>query len=438
MEPTLTVIGLNHRTAPVEVRERFWISEARRYPALVELGRAEAIDEVVVLATCNRTEFYLWTSDVTLAVNSILRFLTAEYGLKLCEWKHFYRLLDEAALRHIFRVTSSLDSMVLGEPQIISQVKTAWQTAQQVGTTGRFLDAVLQKALTVSKRVRNETAIGNSSVSVPYAAVELARQVLGSLEQKKVLLLGAGKMSELSARYLLSHGASSACVINRTLEHAQELAAKLGATAAPFEERWQHMAKADILISSTSCPHTILSAEEAELLARDRAGRPLVIVDIAMPRDIDPAVRNVNGISLYDIDDLEQAVKKNAGERELAARDAEKIVNEELTGFRRKLQAERVVPTIVALRKRLDEICRQELDSFKHECGPFSRDQDHMLEEVTQRITRRISGFLARELKETPEKVDQEQMTAVVQRLFHLETPEQALAGTSVIANAVG
>jgi len=163
-----------------------------------------------------------------------------------------------------------------------------------------------------------------------------------------------------------------------------------------------------------------------------------VIVDIAMPRDIDPAVRNVNGISLYDIDDLEQAVKKNAGERELAARDAEKIVNEELTGFRRKLQAERVVPTIVALRKRLDEICRQELDSFKHECGPFSRDQDHMLEEVTQRITRRISGFLARELKETPEKVDQEQMTAVVQRLFHLETPEQALAGTSVIANAVG
>jgi glutamyl-tRNA reductase len=425
-------IGLNHRTAPVEIRERFWISEARRYPALVELARAEAIDEIIILSTCNRSEFYLWTSDVTLAVNSVLRYLTAEYALKLCEWKHFYRLMDDAALRHIFRVTSSLDSLVLGEPQIISQVKTAWQQAQKVGSSGRFLDAVMQKALTVSKRVRNETAIGSSSVSVPYAAVELASQVLGSLEGKSVLLLGAGKMSELSARYLLSNGAASACVINRTLEHAQELAAKLGATSAPFEDRWKLLAKADIVISSTSCPHIILSAEEADLLMRERAGRPLVIVDIAMPRDIDPAVRELEGVRLYDIDDLEQAVRKNAGERERAAVDAEKIVNQESNEFRRKLQAERVVPTIVALRRRLDEICRQELDSYKHECGPFSRDQDQMLGEVANRITRRLSGFLARELKEFPEKVEQEQMTAAVQRLFHLEMPDEALAGTRV------
>ena len=432
MEPTLMVIGLNYRTAPVEVRERFWIGESRRYPALAELARAEAIDEIVILATCNRTEFYLWTADVTLAVNSVLRFLTAEYGLKLCEWKHFYRLMDEAALHHIFRVTCSLDSMVVGEPQIVSQVKTAWQQAQKVGSTGRYLDAVLQKALTVSKRVRNETAIGNSSVSVPYAAVELARQELGTLEGKNVLLLGAGKMSELSARYLLSNGAASACVINRTLEHAQELAAKIGAAAAPFEERWHHLAKADILISSTSCPHTVLSAEEAELLMRERAGRPLIIVDIAMPRDIDPAVRDIAGIRLFDIDHLERAVKKNAGEREAAATEAGKIVIEELQGFQRKLQAERVVPTIVALRRRLDEICRQELDSFKHECGPFSRDQDQLFEEVANRITRRISGFLARELKELPERVEQEQMTAAVQRLFHLESPEEALAGANI------
>jgi glutamyl-tRNA reductase len=426
------VIGLNYRTAPVEVRERFWIGETRRYPALAELARAEAIEEIVILATCNRTEFYLWTPDVTLAVNSVLRFLTAEYGLKLCEWKHFYRLMEEPALHHIFRVTCSLDSMVVGEPQIVSQVKTAWQQAQKVGSSGRYLDAVLQKALTVSKRVRNETAIGNSSVSVPYAAVELARQELGTLAGKNVLLLGAGKMSELSARSLLSNGAASTTVINRTLEHAQELASKLGAAAAPFEERWRYLARADILISSTSCPHTILSAEEAELLMRERADRPLVIVDIAMPRDIDPAARDIPGIRLFDIDSLERAVKKNAGEREAAAAEAGKIVVEELQGFQRKLQAERVVPTIVALRKRLDEICRQELDSFKHECGPFSRDQDQMFEEVANRITRRISGFLARELKELPERVEQEQMTAAVQRLFHLESPDEALAGTSV------
>jgi glutamyl-tRNA reductase len=329
--------------------------------------------------------------------------------------------------------------MVLGEPQVIAQVKQAWQQAQEVGTTGRFLDAVMQKALTVSKRVRSETAIGNAAVSIPYAAVELTRQIFGTLENKKVLLLGAGKMSELSARGLLNHGAGSVKVINRTLDHAAELAAKLGGVAIPFEERWQHMAEADIIISSTSCPHTILSREEAEILVRgrnqgegeDRASeaKPLVIVDIAMPRDIDSAVREVKGIFLYNLDDLENLVDHNAGEREAAAAEAQKILEVEARGFRRKLIAERVVPTIVALRQRLDEICRQELDSFRQENGPFSRDQDEMLNAVMSKMTKRIAGSLARELKELPEKVEQEQMTAAVQRLFHLQTPDKALAG---------
>jgi glutamyl-tRNA reductase len=200
--------------------------------------------------------------------------------------------------------------------------------------------------------------------------VELTSQILGTLENKKVLLLGAGKMSELSARGLLNHGASSVCVINRTLEHATELATKLGGVAIPFEERWQHMAEVDVIISSTSCPHTILSREEAEMLLQERKlhgreNQPLVIVDIAMPRDIDPSVREVKGIFLYDLDDLENVVDRNAGEREAAAADAQKIIQAEAQGFRRRLMAERVVPTIVALRQRLDEICRQELDSFR-------------------------------------------------------------------------
>ncbi len=430
MEPTLMAVGLNYRMSPVEVRERFWISEDRRYQALVQLSRAEGIEEVIVLATCNRTEFLLWANDVTLAANSVMRLLGAEYGLKLCDWKHFYRLLDEAALLHIFRVACSLDSMVIGEPQIVSQVKQAWQQAQKVGATGRFLDAVLQKALTVSKRVRSETAIGNAAVSVPYAAVELTRRIFGTLKNKKVLLLGAGKMSELSARGLLNHGASSVRVINRTLEHAAELAAKLGGVAIAFEERWQPMAEADIIISSTSCPHTILSREEAELLVSGRKDQPLVIVDIAMPRDIDSAVREVKGVFLYDLDDLENVVDHNTSEREAAAAQAQKILEAEAQGFRRKLMAERVVPTIVALRQRLDEICRQELDSFRQENGPFSKDQDEMLNAVMSRVTKRIAGSLARELKDLPEKVEQEQMTAAVQRLFHLPTPETAFAGT--------
>ena len=430
MEPTLMVVGLNYRTAPVAVRERFWISENRRSEALVQLSRAEGIDEVIVMATCNRTEFWLWANDVTLAANSVMRLLGAEYGLMLCEWKHFYRLLDESALLHIFRVASSLDSMVVGEPQVVSQVKQAWEQAQKVDATGRFLDAVLQKALTVSKRVRSETAIGKAAVSIPYAAVELTRQIFGTLDGKKVLLLGAGKMSELSARELLNHGASSVCVINRTLEHAAELAAKLGGVAVPFEERGQHMAEADVIISSTSCPHTILSREEAECMVRGRKDRPLVIVDIAMPRDIDSAVREVKGVFLYDLDDLENVVDHNAGEREAATADAQKILQAEAQGFRRRLMAERVVPTIVALRQRLDEICRQELDSFRQENGPFSKDQDEMLTAMMSRMTQRIAGSLARELKELPEKVEQEQMTIALQRLFHLQTPQRALAGT--------
>jgi glutamyl-tRNA reductase len=425
------VIGLNHRTAPIAIRERFWISETRRYEALTALSRAEAIEEVLVLATCNRTEFYLWTNDITLADDSVLRFLTAEYGLTLCEWQHFYRLMDDAALVHIFRVASSLDSMVIGEPQIISQVKSAWQLAQKLGATGRQLDAVLQKALTVSKRVRNETAIGKSTVSIPYTAVELAKQILGTLNQKRALLLGAGKMSELSARYLMSSGAASTCVINRTYEHAQELATQLGGTAARMEDRWQRLVEADIVIASTSCPHTILSRDEAELLSRERQGRPVVLVDIAMPRDIDPDVREVPGMCLYDIDDLEQVVHSHTKEREAAAAEAQAIILAEAHAFEKRLRAERVVPTIVALRNRLEEICRQELDSFQHECGPFSRDQDQLLKDVASRITRRIAGSLARELKEFPEEAEQDQLTAAVQKLFHLPTPEKALAGAT-------
>ena len=425
------VIGLNFRTAPVAVRERFWISEDRRYEVLLELAKADGIEEVVVVATCNRTEFLIWGSDASLAANSVFRLLSSQYGLKLCEWEHFYRLLDDDALVHVFRVASSLDSMVVGEPQIIAQLKAAWEQARKVGTTGRFLDAVIQKALSVSKRVRNETAIGNAAVSVPYAAVEMACEIFGSLENKHVLLMGAGKMSELSARGLLNNGAATVQVVNRTFEHAQELAAKLSGTAVKFDDRWAAMVASDIMISSTSCPHIILSRDEARLVAQQRKNRPLVIVDIAMPRDIDPEVRDVDGVFLYDIDDLQKVVNHNTKDREAAAAEALEIVTAEAQGFRGKLLAERVVPTIIALRSRLDEICRQELDSFRDECGPFDKDQDEMLRAVASRMTRRIAGSLARELKELPEKTEQLQMTAAVQRLFHLKTPQEALAGTT-------
>ncbi len=276
MEPTLMVIGLNHHTAPVAMRQRFWIGEDRRCKDLRQLSQAEGIEEVIILATSDRTEFLLWADDASFAANSVLRLLTAEYGLRTDDWEHFYRLLDDAALLCIFRVASSLDSAVIGEPQGAEQVEAAWRQGQKAGTAGHFLNAVLEKAVSVAQRVRSETATGDAAA-------------------------------------------------------------------------------------------------------------------------------------------------------------AQRIVAAEAQGFRRKLLAERLVPTIVALRLRLDEMCRQELDSFKEECGPFPKDQDAILFAVTSRLTKKIAGSLARELKEVPEKVQQEQMTAAVQRLFHLESPGSALAGAGSV-----
>ncbi len=423
MEPTLALIGLNFRTSPVAVRERFWISPARRAETLIQLVRSEGIEEIIVLATCNRTEFIVWASDVPTAANSVLRFLTQEYQLKLCEWSHFYRLMDDVALTHLFRVTSSLDSMVLGEPEITGQVKDAWAQAQQAGTTGRFLDAVMQKALTVSKRIRTETAIGSSAVSVPYASVELSREVLGDLAGRELLLIGAGKMSERAAHYLMKAGARRVKVMNRTSSRGEELATQLGATPVAWDDRFEHLKTADIVVSSTSCPHFILTRQEATGIARARKHRPMVMIDTAVPRDIDPTVREVEGIHLFDMDDLESVVKRNSAGRQAAAEAAEKIVQAELQGFRGKLMAERVVPTIVALRRRLDELCQQELEVLRKEFGPFTEDQDQALTALTAHITRRIAGSLARELKELPEPAQQDLLTAAVGRLFQLQQP---------------
>lgn len=430
MEPTLAVIGLNFRTSPVAVRERFWISEPRRYDALYHLAGSEGIDEVVVLGTCNRTEFILWANDVPTASNSVLRFLSQEYQLKLCEWSHFYRLMDDVALAHIFRVASSLDSMVIGEPEITGQVKNAWAMAQKAGCTGRFLDAVMQKALTGSKRVRTDTAIAASAVSVPYASVELSKGVLGELTGREVLLIGAGKMSELAACYLMKAGADRVKVMNRTLANAEELSRKLKATAVSFEDRMEHLKRADVVVSSTSCPHFIIGREEAEAVAAARDRKPLVMIDIAVPRDIEPQVREVEGIHLFDMDDLEHVVRRNTGARQSAAEAAEKIVSAEVQGFRHKLIAERVVPTIVALRQRLDELCRQELELLRKEFGPFTEDQDQAMTALTSHITQRIAGSLARELKELPERNEQDMLASALHRLFQLERPAMATAGT--------
>ena len=429
VEPTLTVIGLNFRTSPVAIRERFWIAEARRHETLHQLVRSEGIEEVIVLATCNRTEFIVWANDVPAASNSVLRFLTQEYRLKLCEWSHFYRLMDDVAFTHVFQVAAGLDSMVLGEPEIAAHLREALQQAQKAGTTGRFLDGIIQKALAVSARVRSETSIADSNLTVPYASVELSIGVLGDLSGREVLLVGAGKVSELAAKCLRNAGATRLKVMSRTPEKAEELAFKLGAKAVSSDDRLSHLRTADIVVCTTSCPHSIISLEDAHHVVRARQHKPMVMIDIAVPRDIDPRVGEVDGIHLFDMDDLEQVVKKDIRERQATAAEANQIVADEVRGFRRRLMAERVIPTVVALRRRLEELCQQEVEFVRKEYGPFTDDQDQILTTLATHITQRLAGSLARELRDLPDRTGQDLLTVAVHRLFQLEPSNMVEAG---------
>jgi glutamyl-tRNA reductase len=423
------VVGLNHRSAPLPMRERFWISENRRYDALRQLKNAEGIDEAVVVATAWRTEFFLWAGEPTLAANSLLQFLTASYGLKLSEWEHFYRLLDEAALAHIFRVTSGLDAFVCGGAHIATQVRSAWEQARTVGAAGRYLNAVLETALSVSEQVRRETAIEHGAVSIPAAAVEVARQIFGSIEGRKVLLLGASEVSEAAGRQLMANGAS-VVVVDQSPARAQELALALGGAAATLSERWKHLLCADIVVTASACPHVILTREEAERLAQERNRVALVILDLSMPRDIDPEVRHVDGMLLHDIETLEHAFASDAEQTRLVAAQGEKIIAAEVAAFATRQNTDEARPTALNLRRRLDELCRQELDSFIEERGPFSREQDRSLHAITGQLTQRIASFLAHELKEVPEMEEQERLAAAISRLFHLDSPQEAIAGT--------
>jgi glutamyl-tRNA reductase len=396
----LVVVGLNHRTAPVEVRERFWMNEERRSQALFILSRAEGIEEAFVFSTCHRTEFVLW-GDPTLAANSVLRFLAAEYDLKLCEWNHFYRLLDEQALTHAFGVSCGLDATYVREGQIVRQVNAAWQQARQAGSTGRFLDTVLRKALALRRRVHKETTIGSRTIPASSAALTLARQLLGPLAARDIVVLGAGRMSQVVAEALVSHGVSSVCLINRTDRRALELAGKIGTSACPSEERWARLASADLVISATSAPGFILTAAEMKLLAAQRAGRKLVIIDLALPRDVDPSVRRIEGMCLYDLDGLESALAPPSAVQECDA-VTQKVILAEARGFRKELMADRVLPEIAALHDRLEEICRRELEAFRLEQGPFPKDQDQLIAAVSARVTHKIATSLARELKGLP------------------------------------
>ena len=431
MEPTLAIVGLNYRTSPVAVREQCWSPEPQRYEALQQLLRSEGIEEIIILTTCHRTEFILWANDVPEAADSVLRFLTHEYNLRQCDWSHFYRLMDDVALTHLFQVAAGLDSIVVGESAVATWLRDAWQQARNAGATGRFLDAAIQKALAVSARVRTDVAVADSNMTLPYATVELAMDVLGDLSKSEVLLLGAGHMGEIAAQCLRNAGASKLKVMNRTHAKAVELADKLNAAAVSCDDRLKHLMSADVVVCSATCSHSLVSLEDAKMVAKARHRKPLVIVDIAVPRNVDPRAGEVDGIYLFNIDSLEGVVRRDTKGRGSATDAANRIISDEVQGFRRRLLAERVVPTIVALRQRLEELCYQEVEYLRKEFGPFTEDQDQVLTTLASHITQRIAGSLARELRDLPDRTNQEMLTVAVHRLFSLESSKLAVeAGT--------
>ncbi len=411
------VIGIGFRTAPVAVRERFFIGEARRRQTLAYLAKAEGVEEAMVVSTCERTEFVLSANDAALAANSILRLLSSEYSLQLCEWEHFYRLLDEDALVHLFRLAAGAVSIITGDAQVAAHLQQAWDEARTAGTSGRCLDSVWQTALAVSERIRGELKPAESGPSIAWAAMETATAVLGSLERRTVVLIGAGKVAE-ACGVCLSERAVSLRILNRTFEHALQLARRVGGTAVPFEDLAHELAKADVVFSATRSAQPVLSRDQLAQMGLPRHKPGLCIVDLGMPRNVDPGVRDFPGVLLHDLDDVSKVVSQTASERNTLSRALETI-NAEAKQFLRKLAGEHTTPMISAIREHLRELCRQELQILRQECGPFTKDQDEMLAQFGSRVTQRLTTSLMRELREAPEKLDQEYMSSAVHRLSH-------------------
>src|ERR671914_2091511 len=362
MRGGLIAIGISHKTAPVALRERLALPEGRAARVLAELVTDPAIHEAVAISTCNRTELHLVAADPVEAENIGLAALSRQGDIRPTElFGSIYSLRDSESVRHLFSVAAGLDSMIVGEAEIQGQVKRAYELALVAGVTGPVSNRLFRDALAAGKRARAETGIGRSQASISSVAVALAADFLGDLASRRVLVIGAGENAELAARSLRERGVRTVFVANRRYDRALGLAKRFGGEAVSFDDLPDELERADIVVSSTGAPHQILGREELELVAARRPGRPLVLIDLAVPRDIDPAVGDCPGVALYDMDDLQRAVARNLSGREAEAERAAELIEEELQRFEGWLRSLDVVPTISALRAHGDSIVEQVL-----------------------------------------------------------------------------
>ncbi|MBU1712734.1 MAG: glutamyl-tRNA reductase [Proteobacteria bacterium] len=363
----IILLGINHKTAPVEIRELLTVSKEEAAAMLDAIKESASVNEVVLFSTCNRVEILMTAGDKADAIETVQRQLSRFKNVPVSRFQQsIYIYEGDEAVRHIFRVASSLDSMMVGEPQILGQIKDAYFTATKRKSSGVILNRLLHRTFFVAKRVRTETGIGDHAVSISYAAVELARKIFGLLEGKKVLLVGAGEMAELAVEHLIRNRVKEIFVANRTFKNGVELARKFGGTAIRFEEITDFIQQADVIISSTGSPDIIINKEQVKHIMPGRRNRPLFFIDIAVPRDIDPEINKLNNIYVYDIDDLNGVVDENIEDRNKEAIKGERIIDEAVISFRRWYDSLDVVPTIVALRNKIDSIATAEIEKTMH------------------------------------------------------------------------
>ncbi|KAF0208829.1 MAG: glutamyl-tRNA reductase [Actinomycetota bacterium] len=421
----LLVVGLSHKTAPIEIRERLTFPAHRQAEALALLLSQPAVAEAVIISTCNRTEIYAVASGGDEGVDSVIEFMADYHELDRHELiRSLYITRGVDVVHHLFRVVASLDSMVIGEAQILGQVKEAYDHAMENGATGLALNKLFRQSFEVGKRVRNETGIGENAVSISYAAIELAKKVFDTLSGRTILILGAGKMSELTAKHLVSNGVKSVLVANRTFERAQELAERFNGEAIRYDDLYERMRGADIVITSTAATHYVITKEQVASAMRGRGGRPLFLIDIAVPRDIEPTVNDLSNVFLYDIDDLSGVVESNLEERMREAGRAEHIIAEEIALFVRWRESLEVVPTVAAIRAKAEVIRLAELEKACKRLGGLSQKDRETIEALTCAIVNKMLHGPTQRLKQAAAAKDGYEYVETARHLYGLEESE--------------
>jgi glutamyl-tRNA reductase len=418
----LLAVGVSHRTAPLELREQLALTEGRAAGVLRGLVSDEQISEAAAISTCNRTELYLVVGDSVEAEASALGVLSREAGIRLTELLGpLYSLRGTDAARHLFRVTAGLDSMILGEAEIQGQVKRAYELALVEGATGPILNRLFRGALAAGKRARSETAVGEKGVSIPSVAVELAQRNLGDLADRRVLLVGAGETSELTARALAARGVEAVFIANRRYNRAIGLAERFGGRAVRIDELPTQLEHADIVVSTTDSPHHLIERGDLEVVMEVRHDRPLLLIDLAVPRDIDPDCRQLRGVSLYDVDEVQAIVERNTSGREAEARRAASILDAELARFERWLASQEVLPTVAALRERADAIVAQVLAENESRWESLSEADRERLTLMARAIAGRLLHEPTVRVRALADREDAYLQVSALRELFGLD-----------------